>query len=118
MEQESTSIVVVVDENSRNSRNSGSSTALDCVICLSTANEAFVITHVQCRQSFHLHCILQWMQVSRTCPVCRQRVGPDNDLNQLSVVRQQEQQTDVCVYVSAIIIVMVVVLLISIHYMS
>ena len=103
------------NNNSSISSNSNSAElALECVICLSPMNEAFVITHLQCRQSFHSKCILQWMQVSPTCPVCRERVGEEFHPQQLSVVTQQGQ--DVCAYVASFIIFIVVVLLIAIHY--
>ena len=102
------------NSNSNNSNSSSAELALECVICLSPMNEAFVITHLQCRQSFHSKCILQWMQVSPTCPVCRERVGEEFHLQQLSVVTQQGQ--DVCAYVASFIIFIVVVLLIAIHY--
>jgi hypothetical protein len=31
-----------------------------------------IITHIECNQDYHVHCISQWIfGLNRTCPICR-----------------------------------------------
>ncbi|OZC07276.1 hypothetical protein X798_05696 [Onchocerca flexuosa] len=46
---------------------------LQCLICLDSLslNESAAI---RCGHIFHLHCILQWLENCKTCPVCRKEI--------------------------------------------
>jgi hypothetical protein len=60
-------IVIINEENKNNYEGM-------CTICL----EEFVITNKvfrhQCNNKFHKDCILQWMRVKDTCPLCKEKI--------------------------------------------
>jgi len=43
----------------------------NCVICLEPKSPGDVLRTVPCLHSFHVHCIDPWLQLKRTCPVCK-----------------------------------------------
>jgi len=46
-----------------------------CVICLEPlSSEDSVFQIESCKHTFHRHCLLQWMEVQATCPLCRTEV--------------------------------------------
>lgn len=45
---------------------------MDCTICLEHIDKYPNISLILCHHLFHLHCIKQWNEISRTCPICRQ----------------------------------------------
>ncbi|KAF4350993.1 hypothetical protein F8388_021700 [Cannabis sativa] len=52
----------------------------DCAICLERLfdNEPItsekVVESTSCMHVFHLHCIIKWTQINKTCPVCRLKI--------------------------------------------
>ncbi|EFO22820.2 hypothetical protein LOAG_05668 [Loa loa] len=55
---------------------------LQCLICLDMLplNESAA---VRCGHVFHLHCILQWFENCKTCPVCRKKATTRDLIRQL-----------------------------------
>ncbi|VDK84808.1 unnamed protein product [Litomosoides sigmodontis] len=55
---------------------------VQCLICLDALplNESAA---VRCGHIFHLHCILQWLESCKTCPVCRKRATARDLIQQL-----------------------------------
>lgn len=43
-----------------------------CSICLEPFNTADPATITSCKHEYHLHCILEWSQRSKDCPICCQ----------------------------------------------
>jgi hypothetical protein len=45
----------------------------ECAICLATVGGDGLATRQlpACRHAFHEHCIVQWLRVHSTCPICR-----------------------------------------------
>lgn len=43
-----------------------------CSICLEPFNTADPATITSCKHEYHLHCILEWSQRSKECPICCQ----------------------------------------------
>ncbi|CAG9539914.1 unnamed protein product [Cercopithifilaria johnstoni] len=55
---------------------------LQCLICF----DAFPLNEsaaVRCGHIFHLHCILQWLESCKTCPVCRKKATTRDLIRQL-----------------------------------
>lgn len=46
----------------------------NCSICMSAVEVGVEIIHLSCGHWFHPDCIIQWLSVNRTCPLCRQAV--------------------------------------------
>lgn len=45
-----------------------------CSICKDNLIEADNIYHTECGHVFHYHCLGQWLERSKTCPQCREKV--------------------------------------------
>ena len=43
----------------------------ECCICLEKLDYSIVL---ECKHSFHTHCILSWFEKELSCPLCRSRV--------------------------------------------
>ena len=51
---------------------------MDCLICLEPMDETLEISdHIQfcCKQNYHFKCIKQWIDVKRTCPICKELIS-------------------------------------------
>ena len=51
---------------------------MDCLICLEPIDETLEISdHIQfcCKQNYHFDCIKQWIDVKRTCPICKELIS-------------------------------------------
>ncbi|KAI3981717.1 hypothetical protein MKX01_009543 [Papaver californicum] len=46
-------------------------TAADCVVCMDHFKVGTVITYMPCSHFFHEVCLVQWLQESNSCPLCR-----------------------------------------------
>ena len=47
------------------------SLADDCAVCQENYTEGEEIIHLPCKHIFHPSCILNWLELNGTCPVCR-----------------------------------------------
>ena len=46
---------------------------VSCVICLDSISERCIAK--PCQHSYHYMCILQWLEVRKSCPLCNARVN-------------------------------------------
>jgi hypothetical protein len=42
-----------------------------CVVCLESYTHGEILTALHCNHFFHADCLLEWLQRSRNCPMCR-----------------------------------------------
>lgn len=47
---------------------------ISCSICYDFLSSESILLHLDCGHIYHDNCLLEWMQISRTCPDCRKRV--------------------------------------------
>ncbi len=47
---------------------------MDCTICYEAINENDSTDTMPCNHTYHTLCINQWLSVSSTCPMCRQKI--------------------------------------------
>jgi len=43
-----------------------------CSICLNNLNN--IVIQLKCKHYFHKKCIIQWLDINKTCPLCRYKV--------------------------------------------
>ncbi|XP_077542237.1 E3 ubiquitin-protein ligase RNF181-like isoform X1 [Haemaphysalis longicornis] len=61
-----------------------------CPICLKEFGHEEIVTEMPCCHIFHDDCILPWLQVVNTCPVCRHEL-PTDDPNYEALKAQKER---------------------------
>lgn len=49
----------------------------ECCICLASFDRSQEIRATACCHAFHTRCLSNWLQVSKTCPLCRQDLSQD-----------------------------------------
>ena len=47
-----------------------------CTICLAAMVNEEMITQMGCSHTFHLNCLMSWLEQQHTCPVCRAECSP------------------------------------------
>jgi hypothetical protein len=45
-----------------------------CSICLSDVLEGEKIIRMPCKHTFHTHCIVEWLRLDSSCPLCREEM--------------------------------------------
>ncbi|KAL6146536.1 hypothetical protein ACLB2K_057214 [Fragaria x ananassa] len=50
-----------------------------CTVCLEDFEQQGPITQLPCTHHFHLHCIVQCLEVNHMCPLCRYEMPIDQD---------------------------------------
>lgn len=63
----------------RRVRHSGFPTAEPCPICMSKLGDGEVVISLQCGHYYHRSCIQTWLEISRTCPMCKAPIHPDEE---------------------------------------
>lgn len=58
-----------------------------CVICLENMNNNTTLLTLECSHIYHKECIDDWLNKSQTCPMCREKVEPDNTIRDLAINR-------------------------------
>lgn len=53
----------------------------ECCICMCDMDEGEEATRMPCGHLFHFDCIKQWLATNNTCPVCREKLATDADLD-------------------------------------
>lgn len=52
----------------------------ECCVCMSDFETGDEVISMPCGHSFHDACIKQWLNTNRTCPVCRDKLPTDADV--------------------------------------
>tara|TARA_B110000908_G_C10263041_1_gene460838 strand:+ start:3903 stop:4325 length:423 start_codon:yes stop_codon:yes gene_type:complete len=56
-----------------------------CLICLEDMKDDNKLYHLSCNHTFHNTCIWKWFKIKDTCPCCRKKQFPSDDIfNQIS----------------------------------
>lgn len=58
-----------------------------CVICLENMEGNENILTLECSHTYHKECINDWLDRAQTCPMCRQKVEPENTIRDLAINR-------------------------------
>ncbi|KAJ7956880.1 RING/U-box superfamily protein [Quillaja saponaria] len=65
---------------------------LDCSVCLSEFEDGEKIRKLNCKHSFHKDCLDKWFQqYLATCPLCRNKVLPDDVVARYQLRNQVDQ---------------------------
>jgi len=67
--------------SSLNPGEDGNVAKCDCCICMCDMEEGEVVTEMPCGHLFHGGCIQQWLATHNTCPVCREKLATDADID-------------------------------------
>ena len=57
----------------------------DCVVCLGEFVSGNVLKRLPCDHTFHIECIVGWLSVNLTCPMCRINLRPELELTAVQV---------------------------------
>ena len=52
-----------------------------CVICLDTFTPNDQVIHFSCKHIFHAKCVKEWLLINGSCPICRNVVQTNTDIN-------------------------------------
>jgi hypothetical protein len=63
----------------------------ECPICLKQFEEGETSSRLPCRHSFHLSCLLPWLQKTSSCPLCRAEL-PTSDPDWEEMKRQKKRE--------------------------
>ncbi|XP_061357971.1 E3 ubiquitin-protein ligase ATL42-like [Gastrolobium bilobum] len=57
----------------------GSREGLECAVCLSKFEDVEILRLLpKCKHAFHIDCIDHWLEQHSTCPICRNKVNPED----------------------------------------
>ena len=65
---------IKIDENNYESKYKGK----DCNICLSQFELNECVAELDCKHEFHESCIIHWLKMNNTCPICRSELESNN----------------------------------------
>ncbi|PUZ73841.1 hypothetical protein GQ55_1G020200 [Panicum hallii var. hallii] len=54
----------------------------ECAICLKDFGAEEMLRAMPCSHAFHEHCIFQWLYRNPSCPLCRRRLSPTDDVKE------------------------------------
>ncbi|KAL1556958.1 RING-type E3 ubiquitin transferase [Salvia divinorum] len=54
---------------------------MQCAVCLDDCEEGAELKEMPCKHKFHDTCILPWLQLHSSCPVCRHQLPADDENN-------------------------------------
>ncbi|XP_054820814.1 E3 ubiquitin-protein ligase RHA2B-like [Prosopis cineraria] len=64
----------------------------ECSVCLSELQEGDKVRNLKCKHTFHKECLDPWLlQFWATCPLCRNRVVPDDAVTNYRRLRNQRE---------------------------
>jgi E3 ubiquitin-protein ligase RNF115/126 len=55
------------------------SESLQCSICLDDFDKGSEAKEMPCKHKFHIRCIVPWLELHSSCPVCRYELPPDDE---------------------------------------
>ena len=58
-------------------------TATKCIICLDLFTKSDQVKLLPCGHFYHVHCIVKWNDISGTCPICRETLFEDFEIEDL-----------------------------------
>ncbi|KAI9113696.1 hypothetical protein K1719_014947 [Acacia pycnantha] len=65
---------------------------LECRVCLSELQEGDKVRTLKCKHTFHQECLDRWLlQFWATCPLCRNRVLPEDVVTDYRRLRNQRE---------------------------
>ena len=53
---------------------------LQCSVCLDEFDKGCEAKEMPCKHKFHIRCIVPWLELHSSCPVCRYQLPPDEEL--------------------------------------
>ena len=53
---------------------------LQCSVCLDEFEKGSEAKEMPCKHKFHVRCIVPWLELHSSCPVCRYELPPDDEL--------------------------------------
>jgi len=65
---------------------------LDCPICKDEFELNTEVVEMPCNHMFHPECLLHWLEIHNSCPVCRLELKTDDPDYEARRARQQQQQ--------------------------
>lgn len=51
----------------------------ECCICLSQYEDGVDLHTLPCNHHFHANCIVKWLKMNATCPLCKYNILKGND---------------------------------------
>lgn len=71
----------IIPRRSTDERDDANVPKYECCICMCDMDEGEEATKMPCGHLFHFDCIKQWLATNNTCPVCREKLATDADLD-------------------------------------
>ncbi|XP_047982216.1 E3 ubiquitin-protein ligase SIRP1-like [Salvia hispanica] len=66
---------------------------MQCAVCLDDCEEGAELKEMPCKHKFHETCILPWLQLHSSCPVCRHQLPADDNNTAVADNRTTENGT-------------------------
>ncbi|KAL5728500.1 RING-type E3 ubiquitin transferase [Ranunculus cassubicifolius] len=63
---------------------------MECAVCRENVYVNEKMHELPCKHMFHLHCLIPWMDIHNSCPVCRHELPTDDDAYESWKEREKE----------------------------
>ncbi|CAH2077887.1 unnamed protein product [Thlaspi arvense] len=67
---------------------------LQCSVCLDDFDKGSEAKEMPCKHKFHLRCIVPWLELHSSCPVCRYELPPDDEMK-VDLVRPRTRTLEI-----------------------
>ncbi|ESQ54642.1 hypothetical protein EUTSA_v10025560mg [Eutrema salsugineum] len=67
---------------------------LQCSVCLDDFDKGSEAKEMPCKHKFHVRCILPWLELHSSCPVCRYELPPDDEIK-VDLVRPRTRTLEI-----------------------